>query len=458
MAKKKSIIELIAQVESNGDYSPVQGAANPSMSGKYQFDWSQWGNRIMKSTGVKSRQAFIDNPEAQEKWMKEYLPTITKEAKANLATLQRYNPNATLQDAIMIGHHTGFGEKFNNAIASGVSPFDIRDDAGVSNSDYIKKAYNVPTSSKATQKATIYGNNLTPENSSPFATPNGVGIPITQQPDFKYLDIFTNAPMSQNSTSAPVYTMADNQTPKTFASPTTFVGGGIEIPKAPTTPITPGPSNDTTENPKQPWIAGALNGLAPYASNMFAAIQKPAPVPTPRMDSPVTLQRVSMANDRNEVERGVRGANLSFDQSLDAQGAAISKQYTLAQRFNQLSKVNQDERNQNTNIANTETELNRQVQMGNNAKMDMFNREQVERKNAITANNVANVSNATDKFMMQQRDQQMYDLDKEKANYQNMMYAKYLEDLKKANKSNATVQRFGGKLPYSAGKFIKVFK
>jgi hypothetical protein len=467
MAKKKtspSIIELLANVESDGNYSPVQGPTNPSMAGKYQFDWNQFKDKIMKSTGVKTRQEFIDNPKAQEKWMQEYLPLITKEAKANLATIQKYEPKATLQDAILLGHHTGFGAKFQKAIAAGISPMDIKDGAGVSNRDYLAKAYNTPAGPPVNpQQAVIYGNNLTPSNTSLYATENGVAIPVTSPPVFGLpTDPFKNPIKKQsfssiNETNPPM--MADNQLSANYVTPENLVEGGIKVPTKSSLKETPKvpPPVTTEEQPTQSWIAKGLNSLAPYASNMAAAFQKPAPVPVPMMDRPLSLQRVSMANDRNEVERGVRGNNLNFDQTLDAQTAAANKQFTLAQRFNQLSKVNQDERNQNIDISNREAEANNRIQMSNMAKLDQYGRDQADRRNVIGTNNVANISNASDKFMTQQRDQKMYDLDKEKANYQNMMYSKYLDDLKKANKTNATVQRFGGKLPYSAGKFIKVF-
>lgn len=64
----------IANVESNGgNYS----ALNPksSATGKYQFLFNTWRNQIAQVTGVKSRAAFLKNPEAQEKFMEHYTKT-----------------------------------------------------------------------------------------------------------------------------------------------------------------------------------------------------------------------------------------------------------------------------------------------------------------------------------------------------------------------------------------------
>lgn len=60
----------IVQNESGGDYSAVN--PHSSATGKYQFLWSKWGNAISKFTGVKSRQDFLNNPQAQDKFYEEY--------------------------------------------------------------------------------------------------------------------------------------------------------------------------------------------------------------------------------------------------------------------------------------------------------------------------------------------------------------------------------------------------
>ncbi len=78
-AKINAIKEGIASVESRGSKNPY-GAYNESTtaSGKYQFIWESkiwggWGDKIMKVTGVKSQQEFLDNPEAQEKFMEYHI-------------------------------------------------------------------------------------------------------------------------------------------------------------------------------------------------------------------------------------------------------------------------------------------------------------------------------------------------------------------------------------------------
>jgi|GEM_PF-6510514 len=61
----------IAQVESRGRYNAT--SKKSTAAGKYQFIWSQWGKQIAQLTGVKSKQQFLANPQAQEDFMDHYL-------------------------------------------------------------------------------------------------------------------------------------------------------------------------------------------------------------------------------------------------------------------------------------------------------------------------------------------------------------------------------------------------
>lgn len=68
--KSKSFTDDIVSKESGGNYK----ATNPysSAAGKYQFLWNTWGNKIADFTGVQSKQEFLNNPQAQDKFYNEY--------------------------------------------------------------------------------------------------------------------------------------------------------------------------------------------------------------------------------------------------------------------------------------------------------------------------------------------------------------------------------------------------
>ena len=113
-----------------------------------------------------------------------------------------------------------------------------------------------------------------------------------------------------------------------------------------------------------------LDKVLPFVPNVATAVQTPPAVPNPHLDTPIALERVNMDNDRNEVRRAARGANLSLDQTLDANTAAAAKSNVLAQKFAQESKVNQAERNQNIQISNKEKITNAGIAQNNTAKLN----------------------------------------------------------------------------------------
>ena len=167
---------------------------------------------------------------------------------------------------------------------------------------------------------------------------------------------------------------------------------------------------------KFPWqkITNTAENIAPYASNIFNMFRSPVPPPNPNLDPGVTLQKVNMDNDRAMVERGIRGANMNADRTLDENTAQSVKQYNLAQRFNQLSQVNQSERNANMEIANRETELNSNITARNNMKQDQLGRDRVEMQLANQREKSANIANAADKYISIKNEKAKSNLDLKK--------------------------------------------
>jgi len=158
----------------------------------------------------------------------------------------------------------------------------------------------------------------------------------------------------------------------------------------------------------------AGKSILPYASNIVNAFRTPPKVPMPNLDPLVTLQKVNYDNDRYEVEKGIRGANLNAYRNLDENTATAITGYNLAQRFNQLSAVNQAERNQNLEISNKEVLTNAGIKSSNNAKLDKMAESNVERRLAMQRESAENIANAVDKKIMIDNEKSKANLDLKK--------------------------------------------
>jgi len=94
--------DALADVESaGGDYEAV----NPKSSavGKYQFLWNLHGNDIERITGVDSKENFLKNPNAQEKFFKHWFNTTLKP----WATKLKPNSNKTDAELAALVHFQG---------------------------------------------------------------------------------------------------------------------------------------------------------------------------------------------------------------------------------------------------------------------------------------------------------------------------------------------------------------
>lgn len=107
----------IVAKESGGRYDAM--SPNSSATGKYQFLWGTHGKRIQQLTGVKSREEFANNPQAQEAYYAQYIkdevmPQVSKYKKG----LQKYFPNIS-DDQIIAAYHFAGPGNLSNAIKTG---------------------------------------------------------------------------------------------------------------------------------------------------------------------------------------------------------------------------------------------------------------------------------------------------------------------------------------------------
>ena len=196
--------------------------------------------------------------------------------------------------------------------------------------------------------------------------------------------------------------------------------------------------DQSTASPKSTQRSSSLRNFSstvlPFATNIANAVVKAPAPPAPSYGSPISLQRINMNNDRNEVERGTRSVDRFAEQQLDSQAAAQMKAYSNAQRFNQLSKVNQEERNANVGIANDEMKMNLGVSLQNLGMQRDYNNQLFDRKVAQQRFNQENLANASDKYSAIQDKSAM-----ERS-------IKYSEDLKSAGDTYGAWARLQAKL------------
>lgn len=147
---------------------------------------------------------------------------------------------------------------------------------------------------------------------------------------------------------------------------------------------------------------GKASSILPFVSNVAGLFNKPPMPSLPVYMNPVQLKKINMDNDRYSIEQGIRGMNNFASNNFDSQGAMAALSFNNAQRFNQMSAVNQSERNQNTLIDNDQAKINNAAEYQNRLAVKGYQDSLIERKMAIQRDRQANLSNASDKFVMLQ--------------------------------------------------------
>jgi hypothetical protein len=429
----------LGTMESGNTYSPSQSSVNPSMSGKYQFDWGMYGDPIKKQTGVKNREEFLASKDAQEKFMDWHVKNNLKpEAEKRFQAVKKLHPDVTLEDVMLLGHHQGFGN-----IDAGIKKGDVlsfQDGAGTTAKSYLSRSRkgipttaDTPISTESVPSQPALNANLTdvPEWRA------GTLPKLETRPTLTKLDNMPETTPKMTGTLLPMPTMATNKTENTMA----------------------------TTKGKVPKIK--LGDMTPYISNIANAFQKPAAVPMPIMDRPIELQKVNMDNDRYESQKDYRGTMLNADATLDANTSVAVKQFGKAQKFAQMSAINQAERTQNSEIANKQALYNTTIAQGNNAKLYENRVNIADRENAIKREASANIANAADKMVMQGNTRNQQALEERKLDIlsSNDNYGTYermlarIEEAKKKKETYGFGGKMGGRVPrFSAGSFMQKFK
>jgi hypothetical protein len=441
----------ISSVESANNYSPTQSSVNPSMSGKYQFDWGLYGDPIKKLTGVKNREEFLASKDAQEKFMDYHVKNNLKpEAEKRFQAVKKLHPDVTLEDVMLLGHHQGFGN-----MDAGIKKGDIlsfQDAAGNNAKSYLSRSRKPLSTSESTPSANV---------SSGVPSQPAFNSNLQDVPEWKAGTLTKLDPIKPNN--EPI----TNETAQLAGKSARLLGQNSKVAAKEilTTPQQTETMPETTNKRKIPKFN--IGDMTPYLSNVANAFQKPAAVPMPLMDRPIQLDRVSYDNDRYESQKDYRGTMLNADATLDANTSVGVKQLAKAQKFAQMSAINQAEQNQNRDISNKEALYNASISQGNNAKLYDNRVNIADRENAIKRERSANLANAADKMIMQANVRNQQGLEERKLDIlaSNDNYGAYqrmldrIEATKKKREEYGFGGRIGGKVPrFSAGSFMQKFK
>jgi len=213
---------------------------------------------------------------------------------------------------------------------------------------------------------------------------------------------------------------------------------------------------------------GSLGDIVPYISNIANSFRN-VPLPSaPGMINPVARRQVNYDAQRVEADRQMRGANGNADRMLDENTSAAYKGSTLASNIRTKNSISEAETNTNAQLGMQTDQINAGIEGQNVGMMNQWKNDLVQGQVAQQREQSANLSNAADKYIMQQNVNGQRDLDRKrlgiyKGLYENSgvmdrridAYDKYLNENgynddvilpKKVNSRTGTVLRYGGSM------------
>lgn len=515
---KEWLKKYISSVESSFGEDPRAINPNAKYIGKYQtgFETSPtYAKALMKITKAKTleeaKKLYVNDERIQDKVFElVQLPEYNRMDKLYGKEVAKQFPDFSKEERFGLYHQTGDNENFRTALKAGKLP-EWKDGNGTTPTAYREmarsKGVTRPGATSTAQTTTPQTARSLPTSPSVGTTLNEQGVPnYTRQSTDGLRAPFVNGtapttPPERASTTPPtsdVKLMANpwymNRETAKDLSKEALAPGVNPNPLPPVTGIAPEGTkegiqlntdvttnqfNDITpikpgEKPRQtPQLPPYRTSGVPYLSNILNSFRQPAAVPSPIYENQIQLERQNMDSDRNEVRRGMNTTFRSLDNSMDAQTAGLMKLGALGQSVNQLSAINQNERNTNIGIANQEATINRQVNSSNADRLAAFNAEQAARKNTLTSARSENIANAVGKYMGMQDQKNAYNMENFKAQLEfgkdeygtlkrtdiEKEFKKYekeqetfLDKLKAKKPGELAEKKWGG---YTAGRMIK---
>ena len=207
---------------------------------------------------------------------------------------------------------------------------------------------------------------------------------------------------------------------------------------------------------------GNAEKVVPYVSNLVNSFRKTPRPHVPIMQNAVGSVKLNFDDQRVEADRSVRGANRSADMMLDENTAGSLKAANLASGIRAKNSIATSEANANAQLAMQTNQMNTGIEANNLARMDRYNDDAVGAQIADQRERSANLSNAADKFVMQQNEKAKAKLDLDKLNvYKELwknsgVYDRLLTEMEKQGITDPTgAKAFSGK---AYGGRIAVFK
>ena len=513
--------KYISAVESSFGEDPRAINPNAKYIGKYQtgFETSPtYAKALMKITKAKTleeaKKLYVNDERLQDKFFEQYqIPEYNRMEKLYGKEVSKQLPDFTKEERFGIYHQAGDSETFKAALKAGT--LKSWEDGNEKGKGTTFEKYREMARSRGVTRpgatTTTTTQATTPQTARSLPTSPNVGTTLNEQGIPAYTRKSVNGEVDPRVTGAAppasperASTMPPTSDVKLMANPwymnretaedlskEALAPGVNPNPLPPVTGIAPKGTkegiqlntdvttnqfNDITpikpvEKPRQtPQLPPYRTSGVPYLSNILNSFRQPAAVPSPIYENQIQLERQNMDSDRNAVRRGMNTTFRSLDNSMDAQTAGLMKLGALGQSVNQLSAINQNERNTNIGIANQEATINRQVNSSNADRLAAFNAEQAARKNTLTSARSENIANAVGKYMGMQDQKNAYNMENFKAQlefgkdeYGTLKRSSIDEELKKYKDEQKTFldklkpgeltkKKWGG---YTAGRMIK---
>ena len=202
-------------------------------------------------------------------------------------------------------------------------------------------------------------------------------------------------------------TMTGTYNPNIPVSVNRDVNGSLEKVKAGLAGLRPKPKEEVTKSGK---LNDILDGVSLVGDNVAGALRQYPNVPNPILQSEIRLQAPNLSSNYAKNNQDYSNALTGINGMSLPQQAAVRNQL-LASKLkanNDLAGVENNARIQN---ANREAEINSGIRANNNALMNQFNTDNVERSIAIGDTRQAYLGDALTKLQLRNQDKKREGLD-----------------------------------------------
>ena len=175
-------------------------------------------------------------------------------------------------------------------------------------------------------------------------------------------------------------------------------------------------------------VKGGVDKVMPFASNIVNSLRKP-PAPTKgRHITAPGLAKVSFDQERAQIDRDTRSADMLASRAVDEQTASAIAGANKARAYEARGASYAREATANTEIANRQAQMNLSVDAQNAAMDKQYNDEVIGMKMAHQREQSQNLSNAADKYVGIQNEQAKRDLELKKYGVMSQAYTNGITD------------------------------